>query len=75
MDTRSRTLPAHISDKVREMPETSYGSTRVIVTLDDGSRVRDVHVAWATEVVRVGQQDDITFDASRVVNIELQSPA
>jgi hypothetical protein len=62
-----RALPAAIQDRIADMPEHSYGVTRVTVTLDDGTQIRDVHVAWAKEVVKVGGSDEIGFDPSRVV--------
>jgi hypothetical protein len=54
------------------MPETSYGATRVIVVLEDGTRIPDVYVAWAREIVKVAQELDVPFDASRVVDVEFQ---
>jgi len=54
------------------MPESSHGATRVVVILDDGTRVSDVYVAWGKEIVKVGQSFEVPFDASRVVDVELQ---
>lgn len=65
-------LPEHLREKVRGMPESSYGATRVVVILDDGTRIPDVHVAWGKEIVKVGQKVDVPFDVSRVVDVELQ---
>ncbi len=36
----ARLLPEHLQDKVRDMPESSYGATRVVVVLDDGTESR-----------------------------------
>jgi hypothetical protein len=68
----TKLLPAHLQEKVRNMPESSYGATRIVVVLDDGTRIPDVHVAWGQEIVRVGQSAEVPFDASRVVDVELQ---
>ena len=68
----SKLLPQHLQEKVRAMPETSYGATRVIVVLEDGTRIPDVYVAWAREIVKVAQELDVPFDASRVVDVELK---
>ncbi len=54
------------------MPESSYGATRVVVVLDDGTRIPDVDVAWGKEIVKVGRGFEVPFDASRVVDVELQ---
>jgi hypothetical protein len=64
-----RALPAAIQDRVADMPEHSYGITKVVVTLDDGTEVHDVHVAWAKEVVKVRGSETIPFDPSRVVDV------
>lgn len=64
-----KALPPAIQDRVADMPEHSYGITRVVVTLDDGTEIRDVHVAWAKEVVKVGSSETIPFDPSRVVDV------
>lgn len=68
----STLLPEHLREKVRNMPESSYGATRVVVVLDDGTRIPDVDVAWGKEIVKVGRGFEVPFDASRVVDVELQ---
>lgn len=70
--TSPNVLPEHIQEKVRDMPESSFGATRVVVILDDGTKIRDVHVAWGAEVVKVGRSTEIPFDVSRVVDVEFQ---
>ena len=65
-------LPEHLRKKVLNMPESNYGATRVVVILDDGTRVSDVHVAWGKEIVKVGQSSAIPFDASKIVDVEPQ---
>lgn len=56
------------------MPEWHYGACRVVVRLDDGSEFRDVMVAWAMEIVRVGNARTIPFDARRIVAVHYQGP-
>lgn len=70
---RSRMLPEHLRDRISEMPESSYGVTRLTVVLDDGTRIPDVFVAWGGEVVKVGASTDVPFDPVRVVDV-LQPP-
>ncbi|MGB9116845.1 hypothetical protein [Bradyrhizobium sp.] len=70
--TASRFLPEHLWEKVRDMPESSYGTTCVVVVLDDGTRIPDVHVAWGKEIVKVDQKPEVHFDVSRVVDVEFQ---
>lgn len=67
-----KALPEAIQDRVADMPEHSYGITRVVVTLDDGTEIRDVYVAWAKEVVKVGHNEAISFDPSRVVDVRCE---
>lgn len=64
-----RNLPEHIQEKLATMPEYRQGVHRVVVTLDDGAEIHDVFVAWGSEVVRVGENDEISFDPGRVVEV------
>jgi hypothetical protein len=68
----SRQLPERFRDLVSAMPEYSYGATRIRVTLDDGSQIDDVFVAWGSEIVNVGVSNDICFDPSRIVAVAAQ---
>ena len=68
----SRLLPERLRGKILEMPEYSYGVTRVIVILDDGSQVSDVYVSWDLQVVKVGGSQQLTFDPARVVDVRVQ---
>jgi hypothetical protein len=64
-----RILPAAIQEQVRGMERQNYGARRVTVALDDGTEHEGVHVAWATEVVRVDGHDNIPFDVARIVEV------
>jgi hypothetical protein len=65
-------LPKHLQEKVASMPEHSYGVNRVIVILDDGTKFRDVFVAWAKEIVKVGTSEEIPFEVSRIADVQKQ---
>jgi hypothetical protein len=52
------------------MPEYSYGVTKIRVTLDDGSRLYDMFIAWGNEIAKVGTGEVIPFDSSRIVAID-----
>jgi len=66
----NRNIPEKFQDKVNAMPESSYGVTRIRVTLDDGSKFDDVFVAWGSEIVKVGTSEQIPFDPARIVSVE-----
>jgi hypothetical protein len=66
----NRIIPEHLLEKVNAMPESSYGVTRIRVTLDDGSKFDDVFVAWGSEIVKVGTSEEIPFDPARIVSVE-----
>ncbi|MGO8931872.1 MAG: hypothetical protein ACLQU3_33880 [Limisphaerales bacterium] len=68
----NRTIPEHLQEKVNAMPESSYGVTRIRVTLDDGSQFSDVFVAWGSEIVKVGTSKEIPFDPAKIVSVERQ---
>ncbi len=67
-----RSIPKQLQDKVASMPEYSYGAKRVIVTLDDGTKVQDVFIAWSKEIVKVGTSKNIPFDPMHIVDVENQ---
>ena len=70
--SKSFELPEHIQEIIASMPEYKYGVNLVTVTLDDGKEIPDVYVAWAKEVVKVGNSEAIPFDPSRVVSARSQ---
>ncbi len=72
MNNRSSLIPVRFRDQIAAMPECSYGVTRIVVTLDDGSRISDVFVAWSEEIVKVGTSLTVTFDPDRIVKVEIQ---
>jgi len=68
------TLPDPIRDKIATMPETAYGANRVTLVLKSGRLVGEVVVAWAKDVVRVGEADvsnatDLDFDVRDVMDV------
>jgi hypothetical protein len=65
-------LPDRFEDAIAAMPEYSYGAHRVIVTLDDGTKVWDVFVAAYNEIVKVGVSTKVPFDPNRVVEVRCQ---
>jgi len=54
------------------MPEYSHGVNRIVVTLDDGTRIWDVFVAGDGEIVKVGTSKDIPFDPATIVEVDAQ---
>ena len=65
-------MPERFRDIVAAMPEYSYGVQRIVVTLDDGMKVRDVFVAGDNEIVKVGTHREVPFDPQRIVKVEKQ---
>jgi hypothetical protein len=63
-------IPKHLSDKVAEAPEVSYGVAKVDVILKDGRRFSDVEVSWDLKVVRCKGSTKIPFSGQDVVDIE-----
>jgi hypothetical protein len=68
----TKELPERFQDQVAAMPEYSYGVNRLVVTLDDGTIVSDVFVAWAKEIVKVGTSEHIPFDPTRIIEVRKQ---
>ncbi len=69
---KSYDLPEHIQEQIASMPEFSYGINRVVVALKDGTEVSNVYVAWAKEIVKVGESEKVSFAASQVVSVRCQ---
>lgn len=67
-----RQLPSRFWDAVIAMPECAMGVSKVIVTLQDGSRIRDVFVMEGHEIVRVGREVDLPFRTSDIIKVESQ---
>ena len=65
-------IPSQFISQVLQMPEHSYGVTRVKVTLEDGRVFNDVFVAWGKEIVRVGSEEGAPFDPTKIVAVEHQ---
>jgi hypothetical protein len=64
------TLPEHIQDKVRKLPDHSYGVKRIAVVLHDATTYGGVYVAWAKEVLSVEGHEGIPFDVTHVVEVQ-----
>lgn len=62
-------LPERIQERVKELPDYSYGVKRVAVTLADGTEHHGVYVAWSKEIVGVHGCESIPFDPDRVVHV------
>ena len=52
-------LPEHIQEKIKKLPDDSYGVKRIVVVLDDGT----------TEVVWVEGRESVPFDVTRVAEV------
>jgi len=63
-------LPEHLTEQVANLPETHMGVHTITVTLKDGRVIPGVHVAWATEVVRVDGEDRIPFRGEDVAAVD-----
>ena len=65
-------LPERIRQEISTFPEFSYGAKRVTLVFADGVELRDVYVAWDSEVVRVGTKTNVSFDISKIVGVKNQ---
>ncbi len=70
-------LPRRFHELVAAFPETSYGASRVTVTLKSGRKIRGVVIAWGRQIVKVGDTvvkdaEDLSFDPSEVIDVQQQ---
>lgn len=63
-------LPESIQEKVRKLPDHSYGVKCIAVVLDDGTTYRGVYVGWAKEVLLVEGHEAVPFDVSHIIEVE-----
>ena len=66
-------VPNQIAEKTINFPESSYGACIVTLVLRDHRRIRNVTLAWANEIVRIGECDilnaaDLDFEVSDIVD-------
>ena len=50
-------LPPKLSEKSSEFPESSYGATEVTLLLSNGQQIKNVTLAWGSEIVKINNQD------------------
>ncbi len=63
-------ISQELKDKVLEMPEYRQGVNKVWVRLRDGTMLHNVFIAWGSEIVKVGESTDISFDAGDIIELE-----
>jgi hypothetical protein len=64
-----RILAPPVQERLVGMRHDSYGVSRVVAVLEDGTEVPGVWVLWATLVGRVDGHDEPPFEVSRVVDV------
>jgi len=65
-----RILSQELKEEVLMMPEYRQGTNKIRVRLRDGRVFSSVFVAWGDEIVRVGTEDSIPFNAEDIVGVE-----
>jgi hypothetical protein len=66
-------IPQHLRSAVNEMPEHSYGVTRVVITLKDGREIPDVRIGWGVDVLKIGNSAEIPFSTEDVIAVRHQA--
>lgn len=61
-------LPREIQEKLKPIPQVSYGNKRVILILEDSTEY-ECYVAWNKEIGRVEGFDDIPFDPNKIRDV------
>jgi hypothetical protein len=67
-------LPSKLTEKAAGFPESSYGTTKVILVLKDGRKIFGVSLAWGTEILSIDGQavmtkKDLDFGMSDIVDV------
>ena len=66
-------VPDQVAEKTINFPELSYGACIATLVLRDGRRIKNVALAWNTEIVKIGGRDihnaaDLDFDLADIVD-------
>jgi hypothetical protein len=62
-------LPEDIQDKIKKLPDHSYGIKRIAVVLEGGATYSGVLVGWSKEVLIVEGHEGVPFDVARVAEV------
>jgi hypothetical protein len=62
-------LPEHLQAEVASYPETRMGVHEITVVLRDGRAISGVHVAWASEVVKVDGHSAVPFTTEEIAEV------
>lgn len=68
-------LPDNLKDKALNFPESSQGANRVTLILSDSRKIKNVFIAWGTEIVKIGNrtissENDLHFKLSEIIDVE-----
>jgi hypothetical protein len=69
-----RILPSPVQERMVGMQHDSYGVSRVVLVLNDGTEVPGAWVLWATIVGRIEGETGLPFEVSRVVDVRHDPP-
>jgi len=65
-------LPTKLSDKASIFPETGYGASTVTLLLQDGRKIRNVILAWGSEIIKI---DGILIEEIENLGFEIRDIA
>jgi hypothetical protein len=63
-------IPKHLLQRVVLMPKSSYGVSRVVVTLGEATTIRDLLIACGKEIVKLGTREEFPFDPAYIVDVQ-----
>lgn len=62
-------LPKHIQEKIKSIPEVSYGIKKVNLIIEDGTQYKNAFVAWNKEITFVPGYDLLPLNAKQVSEV------
>jgi len=67
-------IPGPLSTKAQDFPESSYGANRVTLILSDKRKIKNVILAWGSEIEKIenkqiSSEDDINFKIAEIKDI------
>jgi hypothetical protein len=62
-------LPEILQEKLRKVPDHSYGVKRIVAVLKDGTQYGGVYIGWCKEVLQVEGHEIVPFDVDQIVEV------
>ena len=71
IEESKRQLSKHLTEKLKNVPQTIKGGHLVTAVLKDGRKIENVFIARRKELLGIYDQQELTFEPDDIINFEL----